>query len=103
MLKVVNAEEFKKIIAEEKNVVVDFWATWCGPCKALTPVLETVAEEMADIPFLKVDIDENDTLAREYNIMTIPTLLVIQNGEVVDKSVGLLTKEQLIAFVKKHI
>lgn len=103
MLKIVNTEEFKKMIAEEKNVVVDFWATWCGPCKALAPVLEAVAEEMPEVPFVKVDIDENDTLAREYNILTIPTLMFIQNGEVVDKTIGLMTKEQLMTFVKKHL
>ena len=69
----------------------------------MTPILEAVSDEITSIPFVKVDIDENDVLAREYNIMTIPTLLFIQNGEIVDKSVGLLSKEQLMVFVQKHI
>ncbi len=103
MLKIVNTEEFNKIMQEEKNIVVDFWATWCGPCKALAPILENVAEEMQDFTFLKVDVDENSELAQKYSIMTIPTLLFIKDGEVVDKSVGLLTKEQLMAFVQKNI
>ena len=102
-LKIVNTEEFNKIMQEEKNIVVDFWATWCGPCKALAPILENVAEEMQDFTFLKVDVDENSELAQKYSIMTIPTLLFIKDGEVVDKSVGLLTKEQLMAFVQKNI
>ena len=103
MLKNVNVEEFKKIQAEEKLFVADFWATWCGPCKALTPILESVAEELAEIPFVKVDVDDNEELAREYNIMTVPSLLVFKNGELVDKSIGLISKEQLIALVHKHM
>lgn len=82
-------------------VVVDFWASWCGPCRALAPVLEEVDAELGgDIKIAKINIDEEEELAAQFRVMTIPTLLLFKNGEVVDKSVGLAPKEEVLAFAR---
>ena len=96
----VNQESFEKIIHESsKPVLVDFWATWCGPCRMLAPVLEEVAEERQDVTVCKVDADEERELALEYGISSIPTLLVFKNGEVVKKSIGVISKEEMLALL----
>lgn len=96
----VNQESFEKIIHESsKPVLVDFWATWCGPCRMLAPVLEEVAKERQDITVCKVDVDEERELALEYGISSIPTLLVFKNGEVVKKSIGVISKEEMLALL----
>lgn len=96
----VNQESFEKIIHESsKPVLVDFWATWCGPCRMLAPVLEEVAEERQDVTVCKVDVDEERELALEYGISSIPTLLVFKNGEVVKKSIGVISKEEMLALL----
>ena len=96
----VNQESFEKIIHESsKPVLVDFWATWCGPCRMLAPVLEEVAEERQDVTVCKVDVDEERELALEYGISNIPTLLVFKNGEVVKKSIGVISKEEMLALL----
>ena len=96
----VNQESFEKIIHESSNpVLVDFWATWCGPCRMLAPVLEEVAEERQDVTVCKVDVDEERELALEYGISSIPTLLVFKNGEVVKKSIGVISKEEMLALL----
>lgn len=82
-------------------VVVDFWASWCGPCRALAPVLEEVDAELGGaIKIAKINIDEEEELAAQFRVMTIPTLLLFKNGEVVDKSVGLAPKEEVLAFAR---
>ena len=96
----VNQESFEKIIHESsKPVLVDFWATWCGPCRMLAPVLEEVAKERQDITVCKVDVDEERELALEYGISSIPTLLVFKNGEVVKKSICVISKEEMLALL----
>lgn len=79
--------------------VVDFFATWCGPCKMLAPILEDAASRHTDVHFCKVDIDEEMGLATEYQIMSVPTLLFVKNGEVVKKSIGLISPENLDDFI----
>lgn len=95
-------ENFKEEVLEAKGlVVVDFGAVWCGPCKSLLPILEEVVSEDPSKKIVKVDIDEQEELAKEYKIMSVPTLLVFKNGEIVDKSVGLIQKDEVKAlFIK---
>ncbi|MBR1445024.1 MAG: thioredoxin, partial [Firmicutes bacterium] len=77
----------------------DFWASWCGPCRMLSPIVDEVAEENDSIKVCKVNVDEEQTLAREYGVMSIPMLVVIKNGEVTNKSVGLISKEEVLALL----
>lgn len=84
-------------------VLVDFWATWCGPCKMIAPVLEELDTEMSDqVKIVKVDVDENQATAGEYGIMSIPTLVLFKDGQPIDKVVGYQPKEALAEFVQKH-
>ncbi|MCM3712334.1 thioredoxin [Sporosarcina luteola] len=84
-------------------VLVDFWATWCGPCKMIAPVLEELDGELnGKAKIVKVDVDENQATAGEYGIMSIPTLVLFKDGEIVDKVVGFQPKEQLAELIEKH-
>ncbi|MEY2821926.1 MAG: thioredoxin [Opitutales bacterium] len=85
-------------------VLVDFWATWCGPCKQLGPVLDQLAEEMkGSASIAKVDVDTNQGLAQQFGITSIPALILFKNGQPVDKMVGARPKGDIAAFIKKHI
>lgn len=96
----VNQESFDKIIHQPgKTVLVDFWATWCGPCRMIAPVVEAVAEERPDITVCKVDVDEERELAMEYGISSIPTLLVFKDGQIANKSVGAVSKEEMMSLL----
>ena len=95
MVKQINSDEFKEVIKEGK-VVVDLFATWCGPCKMLSPILDEISEEITTTKFFKIDVDDNEDVAREYNVMSIPTVLVFENGNLVNTIVGLKGKEYLV-------
>lgn len=84
--------------------LTDFWATWCGPCRMQSPVVEQVAEEMGDqVTVNKLDVDENQQTAAQFGIMSIPTLLIKKDGQVVDKLIGLHSKEQIETTLKKYL
>ncbi|MGN0482595.1 MAG: thioredoxin [Lachnospiraceae bacterium] len=89
----------EEVLQSTKPVVVDFWASWCGPCKMIAPIVEELAEEYADVVLGKVNVDEEPSLAQRYGIMSIPTLVLIQNGEVAKKCIGLQSKEDLKEFI----
>lgn len=92
-------DEFNDIILNSK-VVIDFYADWCGPCKMLSPIVEEVADMLNDVVFAKVNIDEVEILPRRYNVMSIPTLLVFEKGNLVKSNVGYIDKDDLLNFIK---
>ena len=93
--------EFDEILKENPSVFVDFFATWCGPCKMLAPVVESLSEKNEDVTFVKVDVDECSDIAQEFGIMSIPTLIVFKNGEMVDKTIGFQQEEELQKVIDK--
>jgi thioredoxin 1 len=95
-----NNEDFNEEI-KDKLVLVDFYATWCGPCRMMHPIIEEVAKE-ENIKVIKVDVDKHDELARNYGIMSIPTIILFRNGNLVEKNIGFIPKEQLLTMIKNY-
>ena len=96
----ITKESFEnEVLHSEKSVLLDFWASWCGPCRMLSPILDEIAEEREDIKVCKVNVDEEPELAARYGIVSIPTLLVIKDGQIVNKSLGVRPKAQLEALL----
>ena len=95
---------FDSLLEGEKLVIVDFWATWCGPCRMLSPLLDEVEEEMADkITVVKVNVDDADEIAMRYRIMSIPTLVFVKNGKMVDRTVGAMPKSALVQRIEANL
>lgn len=104
MAKVATNDNFDQLIKSDKLVIVDFWATWCGPCRMLSPVLDEVEAELSDkLEVVKVNVDDADEVAARYRIMSIPTLLFFKNGEIVDKTVGAMPKNVLIEKITPNL
>ncbi len=93
-----------EVIRSDIPVVVDFWAEWCGPCKAIAPVLEELAEELAGkVKIAKLDVDENQSLAAQFGIRGIPTLLIFSGGKIVEQIIGFRQKQALLDTISKHV
>lgn len=99
-----NEENFDEVIRRNPLVVVDFWASWCGPCRIVAPIVEELAKEYnGRILFGKLNVDDNKLISLRYNIMSIPTFLVFKNGKLVDRIVGALPKNMLEREIKRHL
>ena len=97
IMEIQNAEQFEQEVIQEEGIVfVDFYATWCMPCKAMSSMIEEIAKEHKEIKFVKIDIDKNEELAIQYNVMSIPTMMVIKNGEITKTFVGVTNRESII-------
>lgn len=104
MARLINSSEFSGLLQEDKLLVVDFFATWCGPCKKLSPTLDEVSEELGEqVNIVKVDVDESEDLAMDYGIRSVPTVLFFKNGQQVDKFVGTLPKSEIVAKIQAQL
>lgn len=85
-----------EVIASDKPVLIDFWASWCGPCRMLSPVVDEISDERDDIKVGKINVDEEPDLSKQFGIMSIPTLVVMDGGQIKNKSVGVIPKEKIL-------
>lgn len=103
MVKKISEKDFAEV-KEQKVALIDFSATWCGPCKMIAPVLEEVSEQMSDkVAFYNVDVDENPSLAQKYGIVSIPALVILKDGEKADMQVGFVPKDNIVAFINAQL
>ena len=104
MAKIATNTSFDELLQSEKLVIVDFWATWCGPCRMLSPLLDEVEAEMEDkVDVVKVNVDDADEIAMRFRIMSIPRLLFFKNGAMVDRSVGAMPKSALVDKINANL
>lgn len=88
-----------EVMDSNKTVLIDFWASWCGPCRMMSPIIDEIADEVSDVKVCKVNVDEASDLASMFGIESIPTLIVIKNGQAVNKSVGLISKDNVLKLI----
>ena len=101
MVKEITSENFdSEVMASGKTCLIDFFAEWCGPCKIMSPIVDEIAEENADITVGKVDVDEAPDLAMQFGVMSIPTIIVFKNGEIAETFIGVTDKESIVNAVK---
>ena len=100
VMKVTSSNFEEEVLNSDKTVLIDFYADWCGPCKMFSPIVESVAEENEDIKVVKIDVDNAQDLAIKYQVMSIPTIVVIKNGKEVNRNVGVVSKSQIVEMVK---
>ncbi len=105
MKEITSTQQFDQEVLNSPNpVFVDFWAEWCGPCKAVSPAVEELSGEYKDkVDFVKVNVDQNNELAQKYNILSIPTLAIFKDGEVIAQSAGAASKESIRAYIDNNI
>lgn len=97
----ITADNFEnEVMNSDKPVLIDFWAEWCGPCQMLLPIVEELAKEVEDVKICKVNVDDQRELAKKFTVMSIPTLIVIKDGKVAERSVGVKSKEELLNMIK---
>lgn len=102
-MEILNEKNYKEK-TEKGLVVVDFFANWCGPCRMLSPILEDVQKDMGEkVKIYKVDVDESENLARQFGIMSIPTILIYKDGEIVNRHIGLWMKDSMMEELNEHI
>ena len=96
----ITKENYDSVIATDKPVLIDFFAQWCGPCKMMSPIIEKIADEHPEYVVGKVDVDEDPELAQAFGVMSIPTLVVMKNGELAKQNVGAIPEDQVIALIE---
>ena len=100
IVNITNANFKEEVLGSDKKVLVDFWAPWCGPCRMVSPIVDEIAEENTTIKVAKINIDEQPQLASQYSVMSIPTLMVFENGDMVDKAVGARNKSFILQMLE---
>ena len=96
----ITKENFQsEVVQSDKPVLLDFWATWCGPCRMVSPIVDQIADERSDIMVGKINVDEQPELAQQFRIISIPTLVVMKDGQIANKAVGAMPKEEILALL----